>query len=283
MKIIYSPKCLEYQELGHPESPERVRGVFEYLKDKYPVLAPEPCSDEDILRVHTKEHLEAVKSNNFFDPDTPNLPGMFEYAKLSAGAAILAAKTSLTGEPSFSLMRPPGHHAGKNFLGGFCYFNNLAIAVKFAQQELKVGKVAILDIDCHHGNGTQDIVLGDQNVLYVSLHRHPFYPGTGQVTEKNCINFPLRADTFELVYLKTLQQGLAKIAEFKPQLLAVSAGFDTYEGDPIASLGLGVKSYGKIASLIGDLSAPTFIILEGGYSQEMPSCVHEFLIGCSKA
>jgi len=279
MKIVFSPKCLEYGEPGHPESPERVEAVYNFLKDKYDFIEPQPCSDEDILCVHTKEHLAAVKANNFFDPDTPNLPGMFDYAKLSAGAAMLAAKTAGQGEAAFSLMRPPGHHAGKNFLGGFCYLNNLAIAVKYSQAKLGAGKVAILDIDCHHGNGTQDVFLGEHDVLYVSLHRHPFYPGTGQVTEKNCINFPLRADTSEPVYLRTLQQGLAKIVEFKPQLLAVSAGFDTYEDDPIASLGLGIKSYGTMSGLISALHIPTFVILEGGYSQEMPRCVHEFLKG----
>jgi acetoin utilization deacetylase AcuC-like enzyme len=279
MKIIFSPKCLEYEEPGHPESPERVRSTFEYLRDKFTFLTPEPCSDEDILRVHTPELLQMVKANTFFDPDTPNLPGMFEFAKLSAGAAILAAKTAWQGATAFSLMRPPGHHAGKNFLGGFCYFNNLAIAVKYSQAKLEAGKVAILDIDCHHGNGTQDVFLDEHDVLYVSLHRHPFYPGTGRVTEKNCINLPLRADTSEPVYLKTLQHGLAKIVEFQSQLLAVSAGFDTYADDPLASLGLGVKSYGKIGGLISALRLPTFLILEGGYSEEMPQCIGEFLEG----
>ena len=282
MKIIYSPKCLEYSEPGHPESPERVSLAYDFLKDKFDLLEPKPCSEQGILRVHTKELLEKVKSGNFYDLDTPALPDIFDYAKLSAGAAILAAGTALKQENTFSLMRPPGHHVGKDFLSGFCYFNNIAIAVKFVQERLGLGRVAILDIDCHHGNGTQDIFLGVDNVLYVSLHRHPFYPGTGQTSEKNCLNFPLRADITEPVYLKTLQLALEKIREFRPQLLAISAGFDTYEQDPIASLGLSEKSYVKIGLAINELKLPFFVVLEGGYSQAMPFCIDEFLSGCSK-
>ena len=127
MKIVFSPKCLEYGSPYHPENPRRVQLAYEYLKDKYQFIEPKPATEEDLLLVHTKEYIEKIKRGNFYDPDTPAYDNIYEYAKLSAGAAILAAK-----EKAFSLMRPPGHHAGKRgrALGaptlGFCYFNNIA-------------------------------------------------------------------------------------------------------------------------------------------------------------
>ncbi|MDH4028766.1 MAG: histone deacetylase, partial [Nitrospirota bacterium] len=157
MKIFYSARCLEYSQPGHPESPERVGATHEYLKDKgYGFDAPGPCADEDILLAHTKKLLDSVKKESFFDFDTPSFSGIFDIAKLSAAAAISAAMHCLDkGEKAFSLMRPPGHHATKNDLGGFCYFNNIAIASLKAAK--KAGRVAIVDFDCHHGNGTEDI------------------------------------------------------------------------------------------------------------------------------
>ncbi|MFN3301854.1 MAG: histone deacetylase, partial [Patescibacteria group bacterium] len=176
---------------------------------------------------------------------------------------------------SFSLMRPPGHHAGKDFCGGFCYFNNLAIAVaKFLKKDKKV---AILDIDCHHGNGTEDIFLGKNNVLYISLHESPLYPGTGLESRFNCLNFPLPPRTQEKEYLQTLEIALEKISQFKPNLLAISAGFDTYKKDPLTYFGLEIDSYQKIGEKIAQLNLPTFSVLEGGYSQSLPLCLYNFI------
>jgi len=277
MKILFSPKCLEYGEPGHPESPARVSETYDFIKDKFDFVEPKSCDEEDILRVHSQELMKSVKNEDFFDPDTPRLPGIFDHAKLAAGASIQAAKTAVKGETAFSLMRPPGHHAGKNTLGGFCYFNNIAIATRYAQQKLGVKKVLILDIDCHHGNGTQDIFLGDQSVLFISLHQSPFYPGTGLSTEDNCHNYPLSAGTGEEEYLEIFQGAIKNIDNFKPDLIGVSAGFDTYKGDPLTNMQLETKSYSKLGKLIVQLNTPTFIVLEGGYSQDMPVCVNNFL------
>ncbi|MDA2923011.1 histone deacetylase family protein [Patescibacteria group bacterium AH-259-L07] len=278
MKIIYSPKCLEYSSPGHPESPERVGKSVAFLKNKgYEFVMPEPCSDDDIVLVHDKKLLGLVKSESFLDVDTPALEGIYEYAKLSAGGAIKAAQIALKGEKSFSLMRPPGHHAGRSFLGGFCYFNNIAIAV--AKSLEKVGNVAILDIDCHHGNGTQDIFLGDSHVLYISFHQSPFYPGTGLKSEFNALNFPLPAGTGESLYLEKLDIALAKINKFKPNLLAISAGFDTYKYDPLTQFSLDLDTYRKVGKKISALNMPTFSVLEGGYSQDLPQCIDNFLQG----
>jgi acetoin utilization deacetylase AcuC-like enzyme len=171
MKLIFSEKCLEYSWPGHIERPERVRQALKILREKYAFLEPTPASQEDILTVHSREYVDRIKNaeaGSYLDGDTPAPKNIYEYALHSAGAALLAAQ-----ENGFSLMRPPGHHAGRNgrAMGastlGFCYFNNIAIATK------NLGKpTLILDIDGHHGNGTQEIFQGNPKVKFISLHRH---------------------------------------------------------------------------------------------------------------
>ncbi|MGQ9624663.1 MAG: histone deacetylase family protein [Candidatus Bathycorpusculaceae bacterium] len=262
-KIIFSEKCLEYGS-WHIESPERVRRAYEILKEKgYEFLTPEPASEEDLLKAHSQEYLQRLKKGLVEDVDTPAYDNIYEYARLAAGAAILAAKVN-----GFSFMRPPGHHAGINgaalgaYTLGFCYINNIAVAVRH------MGKPAlILDIDGHHGNGTQEIFFNDKNVAYISLHRYPHYPGTGVASEKNCINYPLPPDCGDEVYLKTLKEALTKINTEKIGIVAVSAGFDAHAGD-LASLGLTEKCYKEIGKILATLKKPTFFVLEGGYSGE---------------
>jgi acetoin utilization deacetylase AcuC-like enzyme len=278
MKIIFSPECLVYEYAGHPESPSRVRSAYEYLQGKgYEFSKPKQASQEDILLVHSKSLLERVRNSNFFDPDTPNLENIFYYAALSAGAAIMAMELSLKGCSAFSLMRPPGHHATKDNLGGFCYFNNIAIA---SQKAIMQGKrTAILDIDCHHGNGTQDIFIGEKELLYVSLHQVPLYPGSGLKSVDNCLNYSLEPGCTEKDYLAVLESALSQIRNFSPQILGVSAGFDTYQDDPLTNIGLNMDSYREIANLISKLKLPTFSVLEGGYSPQLKVCLYEFLQG----
>ncbi|MCK4352663.1 histone deacetylase [candidate division WOR-3 bacterium] len=305
MKIIFSKRCLEYESPGHPESPKRVKIIYDFLKSKrYKFIEPEECNEKDILFVHSQELLNKVKQGNFFDPDTPSLPKIYEYAKLSVEDAIKAMQVSLEGDIGFSIMRPPGHHANRDSLGGFCYFNNIAIAIehfvgtnsicaKFVGEPFsakggcasgtRVRRAAILDIDCHHGNGTQDIFLGRKDVLYVSLHRFAaFYPGTGGKSIKNAINYPLKFGIGESEYLATLENALKGIKKFNPSIIGVSVGFDTYKFDPIGGLGLEISSYRKIGTLISELNIPTFYVLEGGYSDDLPKCVLEFLLGINK-
>ena len=262
-KIVFSEKCLAYGS-WHVEGPARVRKAYEILKERgYEFLEPEPASEEDLLRVHDDEYVLMLKKGLIEDGDTPAYENIFEYAKLSAGGAILAAEVK-----GFSIMRPPGHHAGRNgaALGantrGFCYLNNIAIAVRH------LGKpTLILDIDGHHGNGTQEIFFGDDKVMYVSLRRHPHYPGTGAVSEANCLNFPLWGDCGDEAYLETLDGALGMVDVGKFEVVAVSAGFDTHKGD-LASLGLTEKGYRKIGKRIAALKKPTFFVLEGGYVGE---------------
>lgn len=278
MIIIYHPACLKYHQQGHPESPARVAESYNFLKDKnFEFVEPQPAEEKDLLLVHSQRLIEKVRNEQIFDLDTPNIKGIFNYALLSAGGAIKAMELALDGKKSFSLMRPPGHHAGKNFAAGFCYFNNIAIATAKALQNFK--KVAILDIDCHHGNGTEDIFLGKNNVLYVSLHQSPLYPGTGLSSQFNCLNFPLAAGTGEKEYLNKLDLALKKISDFSPDLLAISVGFDTYKKDPLTNLNLTIDSYKKIGKKIASLNLPTFAVLEGGYSYDLPECIYNFLLG----
>jgi len=262
-KIIFSEKCLGYGS-WHIENPERVKKAYEILKDKgYEFLTPEPASEEDLLRVHDSDYVWSLKKGLVEDVDTPAYDNIYEYARLSAGAAILAAKVN-----GFSLMRPPGHHAGRNgaalgaYTRGFCYLNNIAIAVKHMDKP-----TLILDIDGHHGNGTQEIFYRDEKVTYVSLHRHPHYPGTGYNSDVNVLNFPLAGDCGDGVYLQTLDDALRKVNMNRIEVVAVSAGFDTHAGD-LASLGLTEKGYRGIGKRIAKLDKPTFFVLEGGYSGE---------------
>lgn len=263
IRIIFSEKCLEYGS-WHIESPERVRKAYEILKNReYEFLSPEPASQEDLLRVHDAEYVRRLKEGLVEDVDTPAHETIYEYARLAAGGAILAAKVK-----GFSLMRPPGHHAGRKGIAlgastkGFCYLNNIAIAVKHLDKP-----TLILDIDGHHGNGTQEIFLGNRTVTYVSLHRYPHYPGTGYTTDANCLNFPLRVDCGDKVYLKTLDEALSRVDMKKIKVVAVSAGFDTHAGD-LASLGLTGKGFREIGKRIATLRKHVFFVLEGGYSGE---------------
>jgi acetoin utilization deacetylase AcuC-like enzyme len=262
-KIIFSEKCLGYGQY-HIEGPERIRKAAEILKKLgYEFLEPEPASEDDLLKAHDADYVWNVKKSLVEDPDTPAYDNIYEFARLSAGSAMLAAKVG-----GFSIMRPPGHHAGKNgvalgaYTRGFCYFNNIAIAVRF------LGKpTLILDIDGHHGNGTQEIFLGDKKVTYISLHRHPNYPGTGMFSEGNCLNFPLPPDCGDEVHIETLDKALNSINVGRFEVVAVSAGFDTHAGD-LASLGLTEKGYAEIGKRIAGLKKYTFFVLEGGYQGE---------------
>ncbi|MCW4021262.1 MAG: histone deacetylase [Candidatus Bathyarchaeota archaeon] len=285
MYVVYSEKCLEYLAPGHVEAPDRVYRTYNLLKAKgFKFNAPQPCTEDELRLVHSEEFIGKIKEGEFFDPDTPNLPSIYDYAKLSAGSAVKSMETALKGETAFSLMRPPGHHAGVDgrALGagtlGFCYFNNIAVACKKALSHVE--KVAIIDIDCHHGNGTQEIFLGDLGVLFVSLHRFGFmYPGTGGVSEGNCLNYPFRHSVEDVEYLEVLGAALGEVERFDPDLVGVSAGFDGHKYDPIHAFGLCEEAYTEIGRMISGLERNTFAVLEGGYGRRMPECVHNFLIG----
>jgi acetoin utilization deacetylase AcuC-like enzyme len=278
MHVIFSPRCLEFHSPGHPESPERVRRAHDLLlQNGYQFQEPSPCTREDLLLVHTAELVDSVHTNDFFDFDTPNLPHVYEYAALSVGGALQAMNASISEGRSFSLMRPPGHHASSDCLGGFCYFNNIAVAVTRALTHCE--NIAILDFDCHHGNGTQAIFLGNTKVLYVSWHQTHIYPGTGYSSEVNCLNYPMAPGADHDVFMALFEKGLQAVEQFNPELLAVSAGFDSYIGDPLSMLRFEKNTYQKIGRRIKSLDIPSFAVLEGGYGLEFSECVLKFLQG----
>ena len=262
-RIVYSEKCLGYGT-WHVEGPQRVKVAYEMLKERgYEIVEPTPASEEQLLTVHDAEYIWNLKKGLVEDTDTPAYDKIYEFAKLSVGGALLASKIN-----GFSLTRPPGHHIGKNgaalgvYTRGFCYLNNIAIAVRESGK-----RTLILDIDGHHGNGTQEIFLGDEQVVYVSVHQSPNFPGTGALSEGNCINFGLPSNCGEQVYLETLDKALGMVDLGRFEVVAVSAGFDTQFGD-LASLGLTEKSYYQIGKRIALFEKPTFFVLEGGYIGE---------------
>ena len=282
LKILSTPKAGFYDVSGHPEQPARVLRSLEYLKTILPATVfsePSPAPIEKIQAVHGIGLVSLVQAEGYFDPDTPGGPGIYASSLLSAGAALQAAEESLKGTPTFSLMRPPGHHATPQQAMGFCYFNSMAVAIQDILKQGKAKRIAVLDLDCHHGNGTEDFCLGKEGFMYVSLHQFPAYPGTGRQSKGNCVNYPLAPGTKEGEYFQALDGALKKIRDFKPDLVGVSMGFDTYEKDPLTQFGLTMKDYRKIGMVLKSLNIPVFSLLEGGYHDDLPLLVEEFLTG----
>jgi acetoin utilization deacetylase AcuC-like enzyme len=263
MKVYYHPGFLKYKHPLHPESPERLKVIIKNVK----TLPPKNYGEQILSLAHTQGHINHIKSGALIDGDTPNHPGMHLIALKSAECAITAAENN-----GFSLARPPGHHAGKNFAMGFCYYNNIVIAAKYLKQ-----KVLIIDLDVHHGNGTQDIVLGDENLHYLGLHQSPAYPGTGLTSDLNCDNYPLAPGTTGVEYLKVLKHALDKLT-FKPDKVGISIGFDTYHKELLASLNLNLNDYSNISKLLRErFGENIFCVLEGGYYvQDLPLMFEKF-------
>lgn len=267
MKIVFDEKVLEYKSPGHPESPERVKYAWQFLKSKgYQFIEPQEFPEDLIYAVHSPELVQKIKGANFYDPDTPAFPNIYFYARISVNAALTAYEVAKEEGSCLSLTRPPGHHAGVKFLGGFCYLNNIAIAVNKALSENK--KVAILDLDAHHGNGTEDIFLGRENVIYISLHQSPLYPGTGHSSKDNVYNFPLPPGTRDGAYLRALDEALGILLGFGPDVVAISLGLDTYRDDPLTGLMLDEGCYERIGERLSKFR-PCFFVLEGGYTDKL--------------
>src|SRR5437016_5368452 len=280
MTIFYDPCCLEYSSPGHPERPERIAGTVPLLKDRHPEWEwqrPRATTDDELLRAHSREHIERVaKRREDFDLDTPYYPNIEAYARQSAGAAIEAARMALRGEPTFSLMRPPGHHAMRDRAMGFCYFNNVAFATLDALEN-GAERIAIWDFDGHHGNGTEAIVAHNSRIQFASVHQYPAYPGTGAKSFANVDNYPIAPFTPRIDHLNIAKQALEKLIAFKPDLLLVSAGFDAYAHDPLLQMTLERDDFAKFGEWLNKIDSPVAVILEGGYSDELPELIDAFL------
>lgn len=278
MVILHDPRCADYERPGHPERPARVAETARHLRAAFPSWtwrSAEAAGDEALLRAHTPAHLSRLEVAEDFDGDTAYFPGIGEHARRAAGAALAAADSALAGEPAFSLMRPPGHHATSRQAMGFCYINSLAVAALAARR--KVERVAVWDFDAHHGNGTEAILRGQPGTLFVSVHQLPGYPGTGARSFENCRNFPVAPHTPRERHLEALGQSWQEIEAFHPQLVLVSAGFDAYADDPITEMTLVREDFATLGRWLRASRLPAAAILEGGYSPDLPLLVSAFL------
>jgi len=282
LKILSSARAGFYEIPGHPEHPMRVQESLKHLQIHLPnsiFEEPLPAPLEKIQVVHSPSVIQSVQNESFIDMDTPSAVGIYQASLLASGAALQASKEALLGIPVFSLMRPPGHHATPDQSMGFCYFNAMAVAVSDLIRSGKAKRVAIFDLDCHHGNGTEAFCLGKLEYLYISLHQSPGYPGTGLVSQDNCLNYPLPTGTKEGVYFPTMERAMEKIRLFKPDVVGVSMGFDTYEHDPLTEFGLKQQDYLRMGQMLKSMNLPLFALLEGGYDKDLPILIEIFLKG----
>jgi acetoin utilization deacetylase AcuC-like enzyme len=251
--------------LHHPEAPGRLRVLLEHFEAE----EGRPAAQTDVLRCHTRayvEQVELIELETWLDGDTPATETSYAAALLAAGTTLAAVEHS-----GFALVRPPGHHALRDRAMGFCLFNNVAVAARWAQSELGVERVGIIDWDVHHGNGTQDMFWNDPTVLFVSIHQWPFYPGSGGPGEGNetTVNVPLGPGCGDSVYKAVMEEVVEPaISGFRPDLLLVSAGFDAADSDPIGGMKVTPDGFRELTRRAGTLCKRRAFVLEGGYNLE---------------
>ena len=271
---------------GHPEKIDRVTVVIDNFKklDNKKLIWKKPNKFENsfLIKTHTSNYIDQVnksfpkKGYNFLDGDTVISPGSKDASKDAVGSIITAIDGVQNKEfkNAFCAVRPPGHHAEKEKAMGFCIFNNIAVGANYLIEKYKYNRIAIIDFDVHHGNGTQDIFYDNEKVLFISTHQYPYYPGSGSEKEKgnfnNVLNIPLEAGTSAVKYLNAYENVLNKVREFKPEFLLFSAGFDAHIDDPLAQLQLSSEDFYKITKRTLEISKPfcngnVVSILEGGY------------------
>lgn len=289
----YDPIQAEHDPGDHPENPARLTAVMERLSstgllDPLQRLPVRVATEAELALVHTAGHIERIQALDaaggaWIDADTVVMPGSFAAATHAAGATLAALDAVLSGRAAaaYALVRPPGHHATPDRAMGFCLFNNVAIAARYAQHSDDLDRVAIVDIDVHHGNGTQDTFWNDPSVLYCSTHEYPFYPGSGDRRELGgdqarglTVNVPLPVGSGDAEYLRTFDLLLLPLLRrFQPQLLLVSAGYDAHLNDPLADMALSTEGYRAIMQRLRGFADQVcqgriVVVLEGGYHRE---------------
>ena len=285
MLLITSPRFEEHvTPPGHPERPERAH-VFDAVASRWAekggeIAAPRRATREALMRVHDGAYVDRIEATSgqavMLDADTFTSPDTYDVALLAAGAAVQACEYALAQKaPAFALVRPPGHHAEKSRAMGFCVFNNVAVAAAAAVAG-GLQRVAIVDIDVHHGNGTQWMFYDDHRVLYISTHQHPFYPGTGAADEVGIergvgftLNVPLQAGATDADYDLVYRDAVVPVLDvFAPELLLVSAGYDAHERDPLASMRVTTAGYTRVVrqlKQVADRHGVIALVTEGGY------------------
>ncbi|MFB6132318.1 MAG: histone deacetylase family protein [Halanaeroarchaeum sp.] len=309
MRFGFTETCLEHDPgPRHPENPDRLEAIREHLRtlDSVEYVSPPPATVEDVLRVHDEEYIEDLREfvesgGGNWDPDTAATETTWDAALASAGLAKWAAETALEGEEGhetpFALGRPPGHHATENDAMGFCFVNNVSVAAQHALDALDADRVAILDWDVHHGNGTQNIFYDHGDVFFASIHEDGLYPGTGDVDETGAgdgegttLNVPLPAGSGDPEYDGTISEVVGPAVEsFEPDLLLVSAGFDAHRRDPISRMHVSNDGFGVLAHQAREVADAVDgglgFVLEGGYRldtlAEGVGAVHEVMEGGS--
>jgi acetoin utilization deacetylase AcuC-like enzyme len=289
--LVYDSIYLEHDTGDHVENSQRLVTTISYLeetriKEKLTMLSPRPASMEELEMVHAPEYISSVKNKaerggGWLDPDTVMCPKSYEVALYAAGGLLTAVEAAMKGEvdSAFALVRPPGHHALRGRAMGFCIFNNVAIAAKFALSSFNLDRVLIADFDVHHGNGTQDTFYADPQVLYFSTHEYPFYPGTGRMEEigtgegaGTTVNVPMAAGWGDEEYLRAFNEVLVPVARrFRPQLILVSAGFDPHWADQLAMMRVSITGFAQMVMILKKLAAELcqgrlIFTLEGGYN-----------------
>jgi len=295
MKVgyVYDPVYLKHDTGQHVENTGRLEAIISHLnesglKSELTPVKPRTASVKEIAKVHTEQHIThvqdvALRCGGWLDPDTVISHDSYEAAIYAAGGAIKAAEAVMEGEVSstFALVRPPGHHATRQRAMGFCVFNNIAIAAKYALAKYNLKRLAIIDFDVHHGNGTQEAFYKDPQVLYLSTHEYPHYPGTGSIDETGTgagkgttVNIPLPAGCGDAEYLSAFEQvAIPTISRFNPELIMVSAGYDAHWADQLAFMELSVSGFARIVKIIKGLAdelcrGRLVFTLEGGYNYQ---------------
>jgi acetoin utilization deacetylase AcuC-like enzyme len=304
--IIYDDIYLKHDTgPDHPENSARIINTIEHLRSancwqKLDIKKPRAATEAEVSAIHSTSQIEQIaeiarSGGGYLDPDTYVSSDSYEAALNAAGAPLTAIDLIMDKkvDNAFCLVRPPGHHATPEKGMGFCLFNNVAIATKYIQSRYSLDRIVIIDWDVHHGNGTQDAFYDDPSVMYFSMHRYPFYPGTGAEEETGkdsgsgfTINIPLSYNTEPQEYLKFFEDILEKrIKPFNPQFILISSGFDAYRLDPISGLSLEASDYNKLTKLTQNIAKDCcdgriVSCLEGGYHLlDLPKCIEEHLNG----